>query len=244
MVSPVYQGQPFPFAAEIVAEPSVQLTGVTAFVTDSEGEVVVQEIVLSKQRRRDVYEGQIPGIAHTGMYSLTLHVEGESPAGRKGSLDKTVGFVVGWPFWVRLILGLLVVLILGLGVFGAVRWHYERLKRIPLGNLRVVQPQQYRGKAWDLGGFESNNKEVFIGLDAGHISLTPGQFPTGLYARFYGLQEGEEVVTYVVSLRKEQPVTLNDTPLKKGEKTRLYEGSRLRVGDYELEYIAPPLERY
>ena len=65
-----------------------------------------------------------------------------------------------------------------------------------------------------------------------------------LYVRLTGRWGGKETVTYVERLSQETPISVSGTPLAKGERARLFEGSTVEVGEYSLEYLAPRLETY
>jgi len=243
----IERGQPFTFTVELSSKEPTKSISMTANVKDAKEKFCQRGITLTKQEdEENSFAGQASALNQTGVYSLTVHLEGitkrDVEFGKDSSLDKTVSFKVVTSTLEWILRGIIGALVLGLVALGVFRWYNESLKMIPLGSLRVLQPPQKRGQIWRLDDFGS--KEVVLGLDAGHISLVPGQLPVGLYARFYGRKEREEVVTYVAGLQNEQPLRLSGTPLGKGEKARLFEGSRLEVGDHVLEYVAPRLETY
>jgi hypothetical protein len=216
---------------------------------------------------------RLPGFRGEGAYVVALTLEGKDLTGESFSISQEFPIrVVASPLdWG--IRGGIALVLLGIVTAGMHKWQEERKKAMPLGTLRILRhPPEYTGdKQKLLDSFWA--KEVTLGLDDGLISLKAvGQWQKGLYARFYGREEGKfpqlpywlwwlwgaewlymrltgrqerkERVTYVEGLNQETPISVSGTPLTKGEKERLFEGSRVEVGGYTLEYLPPPLDTY
>jgi hypothetical protein len=261
MFAPVEEDQPFTLTAEIIPRPSMRLMTVSAFVTDSEGEVIVKGIELTRQKKTDIFEGQIPAIAQTGTYSLTLSIEGIDPTGRSGTLPDTKSFVVGWPFWIRGILWLLLLLTSDLLLLKpSLGWlfFWDRGKRLVIGELQVEWPPDKKQLRWNFSS-DYLAKELSIGIAEGDIALPPlsEDAPTGVFGIFKGNLENHrrQVAPFVVSTQKQQEVLVNGAPApveKKGliwsiirfiapappkpEGISLSDGSVIQLGGYTLRY--------
>lgn len=208
MTAPVEQGQPFALTTDINPRLPVDQLKVTAIVTDSEGVQVVDRIELTRQRRSNTFAGNIPGIAETGPYSLTLYVEGADLAGTSGVAKKSQSFQVGWPFWIRgVILLLLMLCVYFVGVRSLGRFLFrDRGKRYVIGELEVEWPPEKKPKTWILS--EYLTKELTIGIGDGDIALDvlKQDESTGICAKLNGNLEKRR--------RQVPPLVVNLSPRK------------------------------
>jgi hypothetical protein len=228
MFTPIEQGQSYTFTVPITSVVSSPLNA-TASVTDNEGETIVERIVLTRQKNKNIFEGQIPAISRTGTYSLTVQVEGTDVTGRKGTASsQPERFVVGWPFWTRPIRGLLALLVIYLLYLITIKpvliWLFFRDlgKRLVIGELRVKWPLEKKDLQWNLSG-SYLAKELSIGIDSGDISLpalsAKADTPRGIFGKLKGNLENRrrQVAPVVVSTMPQVPVLVNgeNTPTEK-----------------------------
>jgi hypothetical protein len=183
--SRIEQGRPFTFTVPIDPNPLIQLQTEYASVTDCEGAVVVERIDLAKQKNTNIYAGQVPGIAQTGAYSLTVSVQGIEPPSNKGISKKTVGFVVGEPIPVRVAkiggsLGILLLLAI-VGSSWAMRTFWWAPTPQLTGGLRILQGEKLV-KSERLQRFRSS--VVTAGKRGSNIELPEARSQVRLSARY------------------------------------------------------------